>query len=65
MTDNGGVIGDALGTIIGAGITLKAMDIIFDKRTGKYIDKNTGEEVNMEELKNEERDKKNFKGLFS
>lgn len=52
MTDN--MMGGMLGTIIGAGILLKTMDIIFDKKTGKYYDKKTGREVSESEIKKDE-----------
>jgi hypothetical protein len=42
-------LGNLLGTVLGAGLILITMDVLFDRRTGKYFDKPTGKEITKEE----------------
>ena len=40
-------------------------EVIFDKEKGKYVDKETGEEADVEQLEvNAEKDKKAFKHIL-
>ena len=48
MADGLEGFGGILGTVIGAGVTLLAIDILFNKKTGKYYHRETGEEIPKE-----------------
>jgi ABC-type branched-subunit amino acid transport system permease subunit len=48
MTDELGGFGSIFGAVIGAGVTLLAIDILFNRDTGKYYHRQTGEEIPKE-----------------
>jgi hypothetical protein len=49
MTDTLGGFGGLLGTIVGAGLAIYAIDVLLDRKTGRYYDRNTGQEISREE----------------
>jgi hypothetical protein len=49
MTDALGGLGGLIGTVIGAGLAIYAIDVLMDRRTGRYYDRNTGQEISREE----------------
>jgi cell division protein FtsX len=64
MTGELGVWGGLLGTVLGAGLVLIAMDVLFNKTTGKYYQKSTGKEISKEEAEQKMKSQEKLTHIF-
>jgi hypothetical protein len=61
MTDALGGFGSLLGTIVGAGLAIYAIDVLMDRKTGRYYDRNSGQEISKEEAESRKGSEENRK----